>query len=345
MSTLLQRYGLVCLFAIFTSQLCAQDIHLSHIHASPIVLNPAMTGLFTGKTRLIGNAKSQWNSITNGYKTVVGSVDTKLWEFRNADMVAGGLQISSDRAGDLDFTTTSVGLSFSVLKSLTGKGDNYVTFGLNNAFISNRVDYSKIIAFDSEPSVDAGADDKVRYWDLSAGLAWFYSIDRFNSFYVGGSLFHINEPSVSFYDTGDNSEGMTLYRKWVIHGGADLKMSKKAFLKPTFIFKDQGPHREITAGTFLKFKTLKSYRSKAPSSIYFGAWMRMAIEKDFFGTDAVILAARVDYNNTYFTFTFDVNISSLTKVSYGRGGPEFSVVHILDKRGRRQPTKVRCPNF
>ena len=344
MSTFI-RYGFACLFAIFTSHLSAQDIHLSHIHASPIVLNPAMTGLFTGKTRLIGNAKSQWNSITNGYKTAVGSIDTKLWEFRNADMVAGGLQIASDHAGDLDFTTTQFGLSLSVLKSLTGKGDNYVSFGLQNSFVSNRVDYSKIVAFDSEPSVDGGTTNKVRYWDLSAGLAWFYSIDRFNSFYLGGSLFHINQPDVSFYEDGDNSEGLKLYRKWVIHGGADFKVSKKIFAKPSFIFKDQGPHREITLGTFLKYKTLKSYRSKAPSSIYFGAWLRWYAEKNYFGTDAIILAARADYNNTYFTFTFDVNISSLTKVSIGRGGPEFSVVHILEPKGRRQPTKVRCPDF
>ena len=344
MSTFI-RYGFACLFAIFTSQLCAQDIHLSHIHASPIVLNPAMTGLFTGKTRLIGNAKSQWNSITNGYRTAVGSIDTKLWEFRNADMIGGGLQIASDHAGDLDFTTTSIGLSFSVLKSLTGKGDNYVSFGLQNSFISNRVDYSQIIAFSEEPSVANGASNKVRYWDLSAGLAWFYSIDRFNSFYLGGSLFHINEPNVSFFQNGNASEGYKLFRRWVIHGGGDFKLGKKSYLKPSFIFQDQGPHREITVGSFLKYKTLKSYRSKAPSSVYFGTWLRWAVEKDFFGTDAVVVAARIDYNKTYLTFTFDVNISSLTRVSYGRGGPEFSVVHILESKGRRQPTKVRCPDF
>lgn len=344
MSTFI-RLCYACFFLIISLQLQAQDIHLSHIHASPTVLNPAMNGLFTGDIRFIGNARSQWNSVTNGYRTVVGSVDKKLFELGNADLVGGGLQIASDKAGDLDFSTTSIAVGLSVLKSLDGRGTNYVAFGLRNAYITNSVDYTKIVAFDQESAVQGGAADRIHYWDVSAGLAWFYTINRFNSFYVGGAFYHINRPKVSFFDDSNLSESQKLYRKWVFHGGADFRVSRKVYAKPTFLFKDQGPHREITLGSFLKYKTLKSYRSKAPSSVYFGAWLRWHAEKDLFGMDAIIASIRVDYNNTYFTFTFDVNISSLTRVSYGRGGPEFSVVHILETKRSRKPTKVRCPDF
>ena len=37
-----------------------QDIHFSHIHASPMFLNPAMTGLINHDFRFISNIKSQW---------------------------------------------------------------------------------------------------------------------------------------------------------------------------------------------------------------------------------------------------------------------------------------------
>ena len=119
----------------------AQDIHLSHIHASPTVLNPSLNGLFRGDTRLIANARTQWTGITNGYKTIVASVDRKLFTMRNSDLVGGGLQLYSDVAGDLGFRTTSAGLSLSMLKSLDGSGSNYVSFGIQNSFVSNSVDY------------------------------------------------------------------------------------------------------------------------------------------------------------------------------------------------------------
>ncbi|MEO0778461.1 MAG: type IX secretion system membrane protein PorP/SprF, partial [Bacteroidota bacterium] len=44
----------------------AQDVHFSHIHASPTLLNPSMTGLINGDLRLIANTRSQWQSVTRG---------------------------------------------------------------------------------------------------------------------------------------------------------------------------------------------------------------------------------------------------------------------------------------
>ena len=49
---------------LMTLVLKAQDVHFSHIHASPTIMNPAMTGLFDGDLRLILNYRSQWNNFT-----------------------------------------------------------------------------------------------------------------------------------------------------------------------------------------------------------------------------------------------------------------------------------------
>jgi hypothetical protein len=55
---------------------------------------------------------------------------------------------------------------------------------------------------------------------------------------------------------------------------------------------------------------------------------------------------RLDIQNTFMTFTFDVTVSSLNKVSYGNGGPEFSIIQIIDfKQRKRKPAKVECPAF
>lgn len=340
-------HKLLLLLCFFASQLQAQDVHFSHIHASPTLLNPSMTGLFNGDLRFIGNTRSQWQSVTKGYTTAAASADMKLMAFNNGDILGGGLQVYTDKAGDLDFRTNLVGGAVSYMKSLAGRsGGNYVSFGLQASRITNGVDYNKIVAFDYEPSVVNGSNDQINYVDITAGVSWFYELSDKTNFHVGASVFHLNKPLVSFYEETGVSDDLLLYRKLVLHGGGDIALTRKSSIKPSFIFKDQGPHREITIGSFWKYKTSNDFRSDNPTSLYFGGWLRWHAERDFNGTDAIVAAVRFDYKRTYITFTFDINISSLTRVSYGSGGPEFSVIQILEsKNANRRATKVECPAF
>jgi type IX secretion system PorP/SprF family membrane protein len=338
---LLNLLVLVCL----SCSSFAQDIHLSQIHASPTILNPAMTGLTNADVRFTLNTKSQWNTVTKAYKTLSASADMKLKFMPNGDVIGGGLGISSDKAGDLEFKTNSIGLSFSYMKALDKRG-NFVSFGIQNARVSNSVNYSNIIAFDLEPSIQEGAPDKISYWDVSAGVGWFYAFNKDYAFHLGASLYHINRPYVSFFDDGTNTDDLFLFRKWTFHGTGDLKLSQKSILKPSFIYYDQGPHKEITMGTFWKYRPSKDRGQDNPTAIYFGAWVRWFAAKRYIGKDAIIGAVRLDYKNTFMTFTFDVNISSLSKVSFGAGGPEFSIIQMVDFRDANdRPTKVECPAF
>ena len=341
----LQLLGLLLTF-LFSNQLSAQDIHFSHIHASPTLLNPAMTGLFDGDFRFIANYKSQWNGVTKGYQTLAGSVDMQAFNINKTTSIGAGLILATDKAGDLNFKTNMVNLDLSVIKQLDGRGRNMISLGVQNAFMSNSLDYSKIVAFDSEPDVLNGAPSKINYWDISAGLGWFYAIDRYKSFYLGTALSHINQPKVSFLDRESNENATRLYRKIVLHGGADFEFDRYFTLKPTFIFVDQGPHREINLGSYVKYKMKRNGlgRRSKKTSMYLGAWIRWYLEKDIAGADAIVLSARMDYNDFIFTFSYDLNISSWKRVSYGRGGPEFSIVKTLDiDRVPRKRHRVMCP--
>ena len=339
------RSFFILLCFLTTLSVSAQDVHFSQIHASPTILNPAMTGLFIGDMRLIANTRSQWQSVTKGYKTIAFSMDMKVYETGNGDFVGGGLQFVTDKAGDLDFKTNSVGLNISYLKSIDG-GKNFISFGLQNAFVTNSVDYSKIVAFDNEPAIQNGANGQISYWDISAGFGWFHNFDKKNAVSIGVSINHINKPYVSFFNDDNNDSDVFLFRKFVIHGTGDLKLNKKSTLKPSFLFADQGPHKETTVGTFWKYRAGKDNRQRKPTYIYFGAWVRTHISKANFGTDAIIGAVRLDIQNTYITFTFDVTVSSLNEVAYGNGGPELSIVQIIDFKNKgRKPAKVECPAF
>ncbi|MEL6924132.1 MAG: PorP/SprF family type IX secretion system membrane protein [Bacteroidota bacterium] len=338
--------ALLMLVSAAMQHLSAQDIHWAHIHASPVYLNPAMTGLFEGDTRFIGNVRSQWNAFTKGYKTSMGSVDTKLKAIRGRDILAGGFQVFSDEAGDLDFSTKSTSFSLSYLKAFDDKGKNFISVGLTNSFMANTVDFSKIVAFDRIDGIDERTPNNIRYWSISSGIAWFHGFNKYNMMYFGASLFHLNNPVVSFVERDTPERENLLYRKLVLHGGGTFRLTRSIAIKPSFIFMDQGPHQEITVGTFFRYASRLSKRGKSKSKAYIGAWLRGSLEKDYRSLDALIVSLGLDYKKTSLTFSYDLNISTLNRVSAGRGGPELSIIHIISsEKTRRKPGKVKCPAF
>src|SRR3979411_561727 len=53
----------------------AQDPGFSQFFASPLTLNPALTGKFNGVVRVAGNYRNQWPTINNAFVTSTISVD------------------------------------------------------------------------------------------------------------------------------------------------------------------------------------------------------------------------------------------------------------------------------
>src|SRR6186713_693395 len=66
------------LFSSIASVTIAQDPNFSQFFASPLTLNPALTGKFDGSFRLAGNYRNQWPSINNAFVTKTGSADFHL---------------------------------------------------------------------------------------------------------------------------------------------------------------------------------------------------------------------------------------------------------------------------
>lgn len=330
----------------------AQDIHLSHIHASPTYLNPGMNGMFNdGFLRLIANSRSQWDALTNGYKTAMVSADYKAYD-SGSSIISAGVQLYHDVAGDLDFTTQQIGLSLGVIKVLDRNQDNLVSFGIQASHVNNRVDFSKAYTFEDEPLIyDYAVPNQIGYFDFSAGITYFHKLRTYGNVYAGVSLSHLNMADVSFTSRLEDQPGTyqidfkNQYRKLIIHGGADLRLSRYTSVQPSFIFMDQGPHQEISMGSFLKVCKDPSFK-KSPYAFYIGGWFRWYAENDIIGTDALILSLRTDIKRTKIAFSFDLNLSTLTVASKGAGGPELSIIQIIhsDKRNFRRG-KVKCPEM
>src|SRR5580658_8099169 len=56
----------------------AQDPGFSQFFASPLTLNPALTGKFNGTLRVAGNYRNQWPAINNAFITSTISLDAPI---------------------------------------------------------------------------------------------------------------------------------------------------------------------------------------------------------------------------------------------------------------------------
>ncbi|HWC54182.1 MAG TPA: type IX secretion system membrane protein PorP/SprF, partial [Chitinophagaceae bacterium] len=63
----------------------AQDPNFSQFFASPLTLNPALTGKFDGVYRVAGNYRNQWPTINNAFTTATASIDFGILKNRIPD--------------------------------------------------------------------------------------------------------------------------------------------------------------------------------------------------------------------------------------------------------------------
>ena len=332
----------------------AQDIHFSHIHASPLSLNPAMTGMFDGNLRLISKFRGQWRTITADYRTFAASVDMKLSSISRNTIIGLGAEFYSDIAGDLDFTTQSNLFSISFMKSFDEDGTHMLSGGYQMGFTNRRFDPSLMETHEQETFAGLMDGTRTSYFDMAAGVLWYKQINRWQFYYLGASLYHLNNPNVTFWDEA-NSETNQLMRRYVFHGGANFFLNDWFTVMPNFVFMQQGPHQQLTFGSFFRYRN-STKENKTHIALSLGGWLRAFTLEKGVSADAFIFAIRADYANTTFTFTYDVNISTLVDVSYGRGGPEFSLIYLIGssvgnqkynpkKRKKKKKCKMNCPAF
>ena len=327
-----------------------QDIHFSQFYMSPLNLNPAMTGVMNCNTRFVANYRNQWAQVlgANAYNTYSVSYDQKVPVGRSDYFGIGG-SFYGDVAGASRFGTQQGKLALSYSKKMAGyrKKAHYLVIGAEAA-LTNRGIRQDRLQWGSQHDGNGGFDPTLPtleelgrynflYGDISAGIMWFSVLDQFTSFYVGGAFYHLNQPNQSFYE----GQFEPLSTRFVFHGGGQFKVGNRTTLIPNAIAFFQGPHREVNIGTSLRFGMGKT--RNGGQSWQTGLWARAGTQQSGgVHMDAIILAARFDFDEYGLGFSYDVNVSSLSTVSRGNGAFEFSLVYNIcgpENRG------VYCPKF
>ncbi len=310
----------------------AQNIHLSQFYQAPLLVNPALTGVFNGNQRAILNYRNQWASVSDPFTTYAFSYDMSLLKEKGKNKyLGGGLFFFRDVAGDTKYTTTSANLSLSSIITLDGGHD--LSVGLQGGFAQKSIEESSFqwgSQFDGtahNPAIISGESavfEPYAFGDFSAGLSWSYAresstLSSSDDFYAsaGIAVYHVNAPKLKY-------DEQVLYRELLIHAGTYLgiKNTSLSFV-PNIILMRQGPSTEVNVGALLRYSIREESKYTGvlkETAVYVGAYARLG--------DALIPTVVFEITSYSLGISYDIVNSDLQKAAGGKGGIEISFSFI-----------------
>ncbi len=315
----------------------AQDPHFSQFFASPLTLNPAFTGKFSGSWRLAANHRDQWPSIPKAYVTTSASLDFPILKSKIPDNDVFGVGISglTDASANNILKLNYGSVSMSYHKALDENGYNTIGAGFQATYSSLSLDVSKLTfedmltqnGFTNQTSDIITNGNNQSYVDINAGLLYSGSTNGQNNLYLGASMYHINRPKVGFKD-----KNWYLSGRISIHGGGSFPLSDLLTVHTSLIHQIQNKASETTVGAAIAANLGQD--AEKPSSVYLGSWYRF--------NDAIVPYVGLEFGGLRIGVSYDFNVSSLKAATASRGGSEFSVIFI-----KRPPDYqgIPCPKF
>ncbi len=311
----------------------AQDYSLSQMNESPILLNPANTGL-TYPIRINMNYRQQWRSISKPYNTIVASADAKvLSQGKSGSSLGVGLLLVNDQAGTSKLNTLNANLAIMGKVMLNEKQS--LSTGIIGGLMQRKLDVNSLSWTDQyngtsyDPNIPHGetfSSDKRMAPDVGVGLQWSYgrgaatlsSNDAIGA-QVGFAAYHVNMPNTGFQEDADKR-----YVRYLAHASFSYGFKNTPFqVNPVIIAQMQGPSRMYYGGSYFKYRLQESSKYTGflfSRSLNLGLFYRMG--------DSFVSILQLEFDQFAFGISYDVNLSQLTKVTYGRGGMEFSLRYI-----------------
>lgn len=333
---------LVCAIAILlgTLTLQAQDPNFSQFFASPLTMNPAMTGKIDGMYRVAGNYRNQWPTINNAFTTYTASFDAGIMRNRisEIDQFGVGVMAFKDQSGNGVIKYDYLSVSTAYHKGLDEDGFNQLGAGFQVTYGNKKLDVTSL-KFEDMLRSDGftGITNEtftsnqlsISYVDVNAGLLYNGTTNGYNNYYFGVSAYHLNRPKETF------QEGEFLLSPRVtFQAGGRIPVGHMNNIHLSANHSRQaGAVNTVIGGAY---GLNLNGDENAPTNLYLGSWFRLG--------DAVIPYVGLEFGELHLGATYDVNVSSLKPASNMRGGAEVSLIYI---RQPRDPNarKLNCPKF
>jgi type IX secretion system PorP/SprF family membrane protein len=324
----------------------AQDPGFSQFFASPLTLNPALTGKFDGVVRVAGNYRNQWPAINNAFITSTVSVDAPIFanKLRENDTWGIGFMAMTDKTASGILNDNYFALSSAYHIALDENGYHSIGVGFQGSYANQSLDGTRLTFEDGlqldgtwlrSPTEAINSEYiSVHYFDMGIGALYNATTNGNNNYYFGVSAYHLNHPKVSFL----GEDTINVPTRLTLHGGGFFPIQGSAStIYVSGLVNNQAGAREYVVGG--AWQIAASTDEANPVNFYAGLWGRFTNNT----TDAVIPYVGLDYSDFSLGITYDVNVSSLQTASQSRGGIEVSLIYIK-KRGSGHHS-IPCPRF
>ena len=301
--------------------------------AAPLFLNSGLTGVFEGDWRLHAQYRTQWKSVNfKPYNSALVSFDMPFGKW------GVGIQVNNFRAGYGNFNVLQGLVSAAYNLPLNKKRSHVISFGVQAGGMQKSLEY-QLLSFNNQYTLTDGGgfDNTIISGETfgaqsmivpttNASILYYFAKQqaRVNPF-VGLSAFNLIEPLESFYDQENR-----LPRRYYLHAGTRINITEQFYLLPKVLLMQQ---REFSEQTF---SAEAGYFMKGSETYLIGGLI-------YRNRDAMIATAGVKKENFTLRLGYDVNVSSLSSVSTGRGGFEVALTYVHSKN----KTKVEkiCPRL
>lgn len=352
------RLLILLVLGLYGTRATSQDAAFRQLGASPMLTNPALTGVMDGQLRFEMNYQEMYTRLTTeqAYRSVAASVDLRR-PVRRGNFAGIGLLVQHDQAGSSDYVRSQGLISGGYQQQIAGGGRgsrsaHYLSGGAQLGLGQRGFDLNKVW-FSEQYFVDAASREAYLdrslptgesfagmsgdpYVDVNAGLAWFATLGDRRSAYVGAAAYHLNEPNVS------PVPGLTdmLYRRYVLHGGGEIPLADGfSTVLPSFRMSVQGPAHSFLGGASVRY-TQRAWREVA---LRLGGYGQVTGRGgDRTGLASLLMLVALEMERIQIGASYDLRTGALRDITNARGGFELSFVY---RQAANYPSRVRCPSF
>lgn len=337
-----RKLHLLIISAVFAlcGRVFAQDPNFAQFFASPLNINPALTGNINADWRVISNFRDQWIGPASPYVTGTVSYDRKLFQNRMMGEEEGnrfglGAMLMYDRAMAGVAKNTYASLNFAYNVKLT-EGDviNRLGMGIGAIYGRKYVDFSKL-DFEEQfvgngfntmlPTGEEALSNMKAYLSMSGGLVYSRSTEKSNIDF-GIAAFHFNKPKQTFLE----DPNQRLEMRKVAHANMEL------YLNESLIFNSNATYQMQSTARYYSFGAGMGY--VITTQPYFilnaGLW--------YWSENQLTPVIGFQYNEFQLGLSYDITISKLNDAPRRANSFELSII----QRGIKKFTKPRgipCP--
>ncbi len=321
------------------TQIFGQESHFSQVTKIPLVNNPANAGVMDYDLRVTNNYRTQWKKINIPYKTLHFGIDKKIYAFNQAFGV--GIDVLSDFSQSNIIASNKFSITLS--HSQYYKNHQFVVGGSIGQVVKNynpnNFTFGEQWDVDGQffnPNLTNGEntlETNLNFTDISAGVMWRSKLKNFRPF-AGFSVDHVNQPSLSFLDDG-NDEKLAL--RFNVHGDILIPLTEKYDITPTIYYGYLKGAHNFVGGNIWGMNT--SEMEILIERVYGISFFRINPARNI---DAVILGGGIEFYSFDLGISYDFNISALRKATHFQGAFEISLIF---KHGRNNTTGSAKPCY